>query len=85
MISRVSPSKFQHICITSVSGRCVRLTFKVCQIVEGVSIIRRFHEFFNLIFGGFLTVQRRARSMKIGKPERVPRAERERTDRLLLG
>ena len=29
--------------------------------------------------------RRRARSMKIGKPERVPRAERERTDRLLLG
>ena len=28
--------------------------------------------------------RRRARSMKIGKPERVPLAERERTDRLLL-
>ena len=35
MISWVFPSKFQHICITSVSGRCAHFTFKVCQIVAG--------------------------------------------------
>ena len=64
MISRVFPSKFQQICITSVSGYCAHFTFKVCQIVEGISTIRQFHEFFTLIFGVFLTfgptVQRRA-------------------------
>ena len=55
VISRVFPSKFKRICITSVSGRCASFTFKVCQIVAGTSTIRQFHEFFNLIFGGFLT------------------------------
>ena len=33
----------------------MRFIFKICQIVAGTSVIRQFHEFFNLIFGGFLT------------------------------
>ena len=44
-----------HIQIASVSGRSVHFIFKTCQIVAGTSMIRQFHEFFNLIFGGFLT------------------------------
>ena len=38
----------------SVSGHSVCLTFKRCQIVAGTSMIHQFHEFLNLIFGGFL-------------------------------
>jgi len=30
--------------ITSVSGLCVRFTFKICQIVADTSMIRQFHE-----------------------------------------
>ena len=41
--------------IASVSGRSVHFIFKTCQIVAGTSMIRQFHELFNLIFGGFLT------------------------------
>ena len=54
VISRVFPFKFQHILITSVFGLCVRFTFKTCQIVAGISMIRQFHEIFILMFGGFL-------------------------------
>ena len=34
--------------------RCLSFTFKTCQIVAGASMIHQFHEFLNLIFGGFL-------------------------------
>ena len=44
-----------HIQIASVFGRSVHFIFKTCQIVAGTSMIRQFHELFNLIFGGFLT------------------------------
>jgi len=38
----------------SVSGYFMRLDSKVCQTVAGISIMSQFHEFLNLIFGGFL-------------------------------
>ena len=44
-----------HIQIASVSGHSVRFIFKTCQIIADTSMIRQFHEFFNLIFGRFLT------------------------------
>ena len=47
------PWKFLHIHITSVSG-CLRLIFKICQTVAGISTISQLHEFLNLVFGGFL-------------------------------
>ena len=54
VISRVFPYNFQHILIASVSGHSLRFTFKVCQIVAGISTISQFHEFLDLVFGGFL-------------------------------
>ena len=39
----------------TVSGHYMSFIFKTCQIVACASMIRQFHEFFNLIFGGFLT------------------------------
>ena len=42
-----------HIIMTSVSGLYARISFKICQIVAGTSMISQFHEFFNRIFGGF--------------------------------
>jgi hypothetical protein len=44
VISRVLPCKFLQIQITSVSG-CLRFTFKMYQIVAGISMILQFHEF----------------------------------------
>merc|ERR1719464_1077916 len=62
VISRVFPLNFLQIHRTSVSG-FLRFTFKICQIVAGTSTISQFHEFLNLVFGGFLqydpTVRRR--------------------------
>ena len=49
VISRVFLWKFLKIHITSVSG-CLCFTFKICQIVAGTSMIRRFHEFFESRF-----------------------------------
>ena len=54
MISRVFPWKFLQIHITSVSD-CLCFTVKTCQIAAGTIMIRQFHDFFNLVFGGFLT------------------------------
>ena len=54
VISRVFPNKFQQIHIPSVSNHCILCIFKTCQIVAGTSMIRQFHEFFYLIFGGSL-------------------------------
>jgi hypothetical protein len=45
----------QLIYIISISGDCKHFIFKICQIVAGISTISKFHEFFNLIFGGFLS------------------------------
>ena len=54
VILRDFPCKFLQIHITSVSGS-LHFTFKICQTVAGTSTISQFHEFFNLIFGRFLT------------------------------
>ena len=54
MISQVFPCKLSQIYTTFVSV-WLCLTFKTCQIVACASMIRQFHEFFNIIFGGFLT------------------------------
>ena len=54
VISRVFPSKFQQIHTASVSSHCILYMFKTCQIVAGTSMIRQFHKFSNLIFGGIL-------------------------------
>ena len=55
LVSQVFRCQLQHFQIASVSGHTVRFIFKTCQIVEVTSRIRQFHEFFNLIFGRFLT------------------------------
>ena len=52
MISQVFPSKFQHICITSVFGCCAQRLSNCCRQKHDPSISRIF---FSLIFGGFLT------------------------------
>ena len=56
MVSRVFPCKFQHFQTASVSGHSVCFIFKTCQIIADTSMIRQFHEFFNLNFGGFLRI-----------------------------
>ena len=43
VISRIF--KFQQIEILSVSGDCIRFTFKIRQTVAGTSVIRQFHDF----------------------------------------
>ena len=53
VISWVFKCKFLQIHITSVSG-WLHFTLKICQIVAGTSTISQFHEFLNLVFGGFL-------------------------------
>ena len=55
MISRILSCKFLHIQIASVSGHSLHFILKTCQIVARTSIIRQFHEFFNIVFGEFLT------------------------------
>ena len=50
VISRVFSKKCRHTLITSISGLCVRLTFKICQIVSGTTMIRQFHELFESHF-----------------------------------
>ena len=48
--------------LISVSGYCMRFIFKICQTVTGISMISQFHEFFNLIFGGFLSLGQTVRN-----------------------
>ena len=55
MISRMLSCKFLYIQIASTSGHSAHFIFKTCQIVAGTSMTHQFHEFFNLILGGFLT------------------------------
>ena len=47
-------NKFQKIYLISVSRHCTRFIIKICQIDAGKSITSQFHDFFNLMFGGFL-------------------------------
>jgi hypothetical protein len=44
-------SKFQQIHFISISDHC--LLFEICQTAAGKSMNSQFHEFLNLIFGGF--------------------------------
>ena len=53
MISRIFQIKFQQIHLISVSGHCKCFIFKMCQNVAAIRITSQFHEFLNLIFGGF--------------------------------
>ena len=53
VISRVFLCTFVQIYITSVSD-CLCFTFEIWQMNAGTSLIRQFHEFLNIIFGGFL-------------------------------
>ena len=46
MISRVFTNEFLLIHIASVSGQCVHYIFKICQIVEGISMINKFNFYF---------------------------------------
>ena len=48
--------KFEQIYKTSVSGLCMPFIFKICQTATGKSVISQFHEFLNLIFGGFFAI-----------------------------
>jgi len=64
VISRIFPTKFQQIHIISVFRSFHSLhTFKICQTVVGISMISKIHEFFNLIFGGFLQIGPTVRCM----------------------
>ena len=51
----IFPRKVQQIHIISVSCNCMSFIFKICQTVAGIGITSQFHEFLNLIFGGFLS------------------------------
>ena len=57
VISRIFQIKFQQIHLISVSGHCKWFIFKTCQNVAAIRINSKFHEFFDLIFGGFLTFE----------------------------
>ena len=54
VISQIFPSKFQQIQVISVSGHFIHFIFKICQTAADISMIKQFHEFFSLIFGGIL-------------------------------
>ena len=40
--------------LISVSGHFIHFIFKICQTAADISMIKQFHEFFSLIFGGIL-------------------------------
>ena len=46
LISRVFPCKFQQIEIISVSGHQIHFILKICQSAPDISMISRFHDFF---------------------------------------
>ena len=75
--ARVFPCKFLLIYIISVSS-CLPFTFKICETVAGTSMIHRFHEFFESLFGGFFefgpTVSRDCAQQKLGGIFRTARA-----------
>ena len=53
VISRIFQIKFQQIHLSSVSGHFKCFSFKMCQNVAAIRITSQFHEFLNLILGGF--------------------------------
>ena len=50
-------NRFQQIHLISVSGHCKCFIFKICQNVAAICVTIQFYEFFNLIFGGFLSFE----------------------------
>ena len=56
MISRICPDRIQQVCIILVSVYCMRCIFEICQIVASINANSQFHNFFNLISGGILTL-----------------------------
>ena len=40
--------------MTSISGHWMHFVLKKCQTVAGISMTSEFHDFLDLIFGGFL-------------------------------
>ena len=62
VISRIF--KFQPVEILSVSGDCIRFTFKIRQTVTGTSVIRQFHDFFWRV----LTFETNVRRARQGEP-----------------
>ena len=75
--------------ITPVSGHSVRFTCKTHQIVAGISMIRQFNEFFNIIFGGFFlfgqNVQQATPAVRGCLCVRLSRTERLVADLLEIG
>ena len=57
VISRVFPSKFRQIHITSVSAHSTHLIFRICQIVVGRLMTRQFHEFWKSNFWRVSAIQ----------------------------
>ena len=57
MISRIFLSKFLQIHKISVSGHFIHFIFKICQTTADISMIKQFHEFLSLIFGGILQIR----------------------------
>ena len=57
VISRIFQIKIQQIHLISVSGHCKCFIFKMCQNVAAICITSQFHEFLNLILGGFLSFE----------------------------
>jgi hypothetical protein len=53
-ISRVFSTRCQQVYFYFRFRDCLRFRFKICQITAGTSMISRFHEFFNIVFGGIL-------------------------------
>ena len=48
MISRIFPSEFQNIYITSVSCHCIHFKFKICETVTDISTINQFPNFWRV-------------------------------------
>ena len=46
--------KTLHVQTVSVFGHGLHYILKICQTFPGISMINQFHEFLDLIFGGFL-------------------------------
>ena len=56
-ISRVFSSKLRQILIIFISVHCKTFVLKICQTVDGITMMRQYPEFFfKLIFGGFFPI-----------------------------
>ena len=64
VMSRIFQIKFQQIHLSSVSGHFKCFSLKMCQTVAAIRITSQFHEFFNFIFGGFLSFETSVRRTK---------------------